>query len=94
MRNFLLVRTDDPSGVSGVGVVAEGTEFTAGHVALSFFRPVPDAISLFPSIQKMLEVHGHGNKTIVRYLYGHAEPDISVPTRATLQRLSNRRRSS
>lgn len=89
MRNFLLVRTDDPSGVSGLGVVAEGIEFTAGHVALSFYKPVPQAVSNFPSVQDMLKVHGHGNKTRVRWL-PRAETELGTAARASVRRLQQR----
>lgn len=67
MRRFVLVRYEDPSGVSGVGVVAEGTAFTDGTVALQWCGSAP-AISIWPSTDAMLEVHGHGRRTVIQWI--------------------------
>ena len=45
MKQFHLVRTEDESGVSGTGYVAEGV--------------------IFPRIEDVQFVHGHGEKTKV-----------------------------
>lgn len=39
MRTFVLRRNEDISGVSGVGIVAEGIEFSDGVVALRWLVP-------------------------------------------------------
>lgn len=67
MRRFVLVRYEDPSGVSGIGIVAEGTAFTDGTVALQWRGSAP-ALSIWPSVEAMLEIHGHGRRTVIHWL--------------------------
>ncbi len=67
VRRFVLVRHADVSGVSGVGIVAEGVRFTSGQIALQWRRE-PMALSVFASIGDLLRVHGHGGSTEVRWL--------------------------
>ena len=67
MRTFLLVRGCDVSGVSGTGIVAEGVEFTDGTVVLRWLRR-PNGTGLYASLKDMLEVHGHGGLTCVRWI--------------------------
>jgi len=67
MRSFLLVRSCDVSGVSGTGIVAEGVEFTDGTVVLHWLRR-PHGTGLYASLDDMLEVHGHGGSTCVRWI--------------------------
>lgn len=40
MRRFVLERSEDLTGTSGVGVVAEGVVFSNGHVAYSWISPL------------------------------------------------------
>jgi hypothetical protein len=65
-RRFLLVRSEDVSGVSGTGVVAEGCEFHAG-VALQFFGELV-SYYWYPSIEMVEKIHGHEGKTKVVWL--------------------------
>lgn len=67
IRRFVLVRYEDPSGVSGVGIVAEGSEFTDGTVALQWRGSAP-AISIWPDVDSMVEVHGHGGRTVIHWI--------------------------
>ncbi len=67
MRRFFLKRNADVSGVSGIGVVAEGVRFTDGRVVLMWLRP-PHAISVYGSIGEMLGVHGHEGSTTLMWL--------------------------
>lgn len=67
MRLFKLVRSEDVSGVSGTGVIAEGVEFHDGQVALSWFG-VHHTVELCPSIKDIIEIHGHGGRTVVEWL--------------------------
>ena len=68
-RTFDLVRSEDPSGVSGTGVVAQGVEFGDGQIALQWRNPNPDfvAVAIWPGVDAMLSVHGHGGLTVVRW---------------------------
>lgn len=65
MRRFYLQRRWDPSGVSGTGRVAEGTEFPSGWVALHFdpkLRGV-GTIYIYRDLADMYLLHGHSGKT-------------------------------
>lgn len=64
MRLFYLNRLDDESGVSGVGLVCEGVVFDNGTVVLSWLTRC-HSIGVYPTLTAMLEVHGHGGKTII-----------------------------
>ena len=64
MKPFILLRVEDVSGSSGTGRVAEGVESSNGWVVLFF----EDSMKLFLSIDKMMEVHGHGGRTRLHYI--------------------------
>lgn len=64
MRRFYLDRTADESGVSGVGRVAEGVQFSSGWVALTWLSEV-SSVAFYPSIADVEHVHGHGGRTRV-----------------------------
>lgn len=66
MRSFTLIRTTDVSGVSGVGVVAEGVIFTDNQVVLSWFG-AHHSLEVHPSIESMMDIHGHGGSTTVEF---------------------------
>jgi len=70
MRRFFLLREQDPSGVSGTGLVAEGVVFTDGQVALHWRMP-PHGTSLYGNILAMLAVHGHGGASRIVWLDSH-----------------------
>jgi hypothetical protein len=60
---FTLHRTEDPSGVSGTGVVAEGWESSSGKwVALVWLSDIP-SMETFRDIRDLERVHGHEGKT-------------------------------
>jgi hypothetical protein len=40
MRRFELHRDEDATGISGVGKVAEGVQFSSGEVALKWMTPI------------------------------------------------------
>ncbi len=67
MRRFVLVRYDDPSGVSGTGVVAHGVEFCDGSVALRWVCARPST-TVWDCVDDMIHVHGHSGRTVVRWL--------------------------
>lgn len=66
-RRFQLHRDEDESGVSGVGVVAEGIEFTGGMTALSWLSPY-EAVNVYANMKVVEALHGHGGKTRVVWL--------------------------
>jgi len=61
-RRFYLDRLDDESGVSGTGVVAEGTLYINGRVSVTFLIK-PFSMLWYLSIEEMIDVHGHGGRT-------------------------------
>jgi hypothetical protein len=65
MKNFLLVRHEDVSGVSGTGVVAEGTEFSDKTVALRWKSSRSSLVFWPGGIDDVNAVHGHDGKTRV-----------------------------
>ena len=67
MRYFQLFRKQDISGVSGVGVVAEGCEFHDGQIALSWYGQ-HHVIGIYPSLRDVLAIHGHEGATVARWL--------------------------
>ena len=76
MRRFQLKRTRDPSGVSGLGYVAEGVVFSGKHVAVAWLAApkgynvphIPKGVAVYESIDHMLAVHGHGGDTVVEWM--------------------------
>lgn len=65
-RPFVLFRSEDETGVSGVGVVAEGVEFADGTVALRWRGRWPTSVVFHErGIEAVNAVHGHGGKTRV-----------------------------
>lgn len=70
MRTFHLLRTTDPSGVSGTGIVAEGVVFSTGWVALTWLTAVRSMV-FYPSIEDVRSIHGHQGATQVVF---HDEP--------------------
>lgn len=66
-RCFIVDRRRDDSGVSGIGIVAEGVEFTDGTVCLRWVTETATTV-LFDSMQDVRTIHGHGGTTTVRWL--------------------------
>lgn len=69
-RRFWLARHHDLSGVSGTGIVAEGTLWSSGQAALHW-PGQPTATSLWASLDDLLAVHGHGGWTTVEWIDGN-----------------------
>lgn len=67
MRRFQLHRTEDKSGVSGVGAVAEGCEFTNGVCALTWLTRFR-SVAMYQSIKELEAVHGHEGATRVVWI--------------------------
>jgi hypothetical protein len=67
MRRFKLNRLEDVSGISGVGVVAEGCLFTNGKVAIIWMPPW-ETVSVYPSLESIEAIHGHAGRTRIEWL--------------------------
>lgn len=74
MRRFRLLRHVDHSGVSGPRQgepslhVAEGVQFADGTVALRWYHPRYPATAIWPSIEGVIDIHGHGGDTEVEWV--------------------------
>ena len=76
-RHGHLHRTEDESGVSGEGVVAEFTEFTDGRVVISWWNDANDnldtegnGLAIYDTLDDARQVHGHDGRTEFRFVEG------------------------
>ena len=67
MKTFRLYRSEDMSGVSGVGYVAEGVQFSSGKCVLAWTVAV-QSIAVYDNMADLVAIHGHDGKTRVRWL--------------------------
>lgn len=67
MRRFELHRDHDVSGVSGVGVVADGVLFPDGKVATRWRGAVAQTC-VWDCIADVIAIHGHSGSTRVVWL--------------------------
>lgn len=63
-RLFVLVRDEDVSGTSGVGVVAEGVEFSNGTCVLHWISQM-ESVEICANLHVVEAIHGHGGRTKV-----------------------------
>lgn len=66
-KRFILERVADPSGVSGIGDIAEGVQFTNGKCVLGWLT-ITASVAVYDSIEALIEVHGHAGNTLVRWI--------------------------
>lgn len=69
MQMFYLNRTEDETGVSGTGVVAEGIRFSDGRVALRWCVGEHRSTTVWDSIEAVEAIHGHDGRTTVEWEY-------------------------
>ncbi len=91
MTKFTISRINDQSGVSGIGVVAQGVIFAAGQVAIQWLTPYPDGdVQIKSSLEKWIEIHATphpSNITVITFETG----EISIhPTFVTVEDLKKR----
>jgi hypothetical protein len=63
-RRFVLDRTEDHSGVSGTGIVAEGVEFGDGTAVLRWVVGLRST-AVYESMSDVVAIHGHNGSTQV-----------------------------
>lgn len=78
MRRFYLVRASDVSGVSGLGVVAEGVHFADGS-AVVHWRTQFAGHEVYSSLKKVVGCHGHDGKTQLVWVDEVSSERASVP---------------
>jgi hypothetical protein len=69
MRRFLLVRTEDVSGISGTGAVAEGMLFSTGKAVLAWVTRYR-SVAIYDSIDELEAIHGHDGRTTIQWVDG------------------------
>lgn len=67
MRRFVVVRTKDISGVSGLGQVAEGCEMSNGRVFMQWLTPY-QSVAFFDNVKTLEMIHGHQGNTKVEWI--------------------------
>ena len=67
MRRFVLERSEDASGVSGTGIVAEGVIYSNGFVGLTWLSHLASH-AFYHSLDVMEAIHGHGGKTKIVFI--------------------------
>lgn len=67
MRRFVLQRREDSSGVSGLGVVAEGIAFSDG-TAVRHWLTAGGSTAVYHSAERVVDVHGHDGRTELLWL--------------------------
>ena len=66
MRVFELMRDEDLSGVSGIGLVAVGVVFPSGKVVLEWLGS-RSTFGIYDDLADVERIHGHGGKTRVLF---------------------------
>ncbi len=66
-RRFVLERTEDVSGLSGTGTVADGVVWPDGKVTIAW-RGEHRSIAVWPDLDTALAIHGHGGATKAVFL--------------------------
>lgn len=67
MRTFKVIRTEDVSGVSGIGVVAEGVVFPSG-ICVVEWRGENASIDINKNgVESWLKIHGHEGRTKIQF---------------------------
>lgn len=67
MRRFKLLRSEDLSGNSGTGFVAEGCQFENGWCAMTWYG-IRSSYCWYPSIEVLESLHGHEGRTKVSWI--------------------------
>lgn len=68
IKRFVLVRNEDVTGVSGVGIVAEGVRLSRGKAVLCWLSNGVSSIVIHESMENLIKIHGHGGKTKIVWL--------------------------
>ncbi len=67
-RRFELHRSQDVSGVSGTGIVADGVEFPDGTASLRWRGTFASFVAYEQGIRAVEAIHGHGGATKIVWL--------------------------
>lgn len=90
MRRFVLQRDEDPTGVSGTGVVAEGVIFSSGKAVLEWLTDWPTSVVWHERGMESVEhIHGHDGRTRVVFLDPLTVPDENALLRLIIRKLAD-----
>lgn len=64
MKLFHLERNEDETGISGVGIIAEGAQFADGRCVMCWLTVVA-SMGFYHSVEDIIAIHGHGGKTVL-----------------------------
>lgn len=67
-RRFVLQRHLDASGVSGTGLVAVGFEAQPAGKCVLYWLRSGRSIGVYDNLASLLEIHGHGDATVVEWV--------------------------
>ena len=67
MKRFYLERLIDESGISGIGIIADGIMFSNGQVVLCW-RTFTSSLGIYQTLDDMIRIHGHNGKTIIQWI--------------------------
>ncbi|HLF79630.1 MAG TPA: hypothetical protein VJB57_19285 [Dehalococcoidia bacterium] len=84
-RTFKLHRTEDPSGVSGLGIVAVGVQFPTGRCVTEWLPGKFDvrSFNIYLSIEEIEMINGHDGRTTIVW-DDTPEPAAAEHSEATL----------
>lgn len=68
MRRFHLIRSQDISGVSGTGLVAEGVVFSDGTTVIRWVAGDHRSTVVWNSVESVEVIHGHNGATQIVWL--------------------------
>lgn len=63
---FKLNRLEDPTGISGEGIIAEGVQFSDGRCVLNWMTEV-GSMGIYHSMEDIETLHGHDGKTVIEW---------------------------
>jgi hypothetical protein len=81
IRTFQVVRDEDVSGVSGVGVIAEGVLFSSGKVFVNWIS-MHKIVEMADSVAEWQAVHGHEGRT--RIVWDDEAEDLEPEKKKTV----------
>lgn len=64
MRSFFIYRKEDPTGISGTGIVAQGTEFDDDRVVVRWLGKTATT-TLHRDRRSVEAIHCHGGKSVI-----------------------------
>jgi len=67
MKRFVLQRFEDETGVSDVGLVAEGIQFSNGKCVLVWAVEL-SSVGVYDNIELVDKIHGHDGKTKIVWI--------------------------